>query len=254
MVRNDAICTSWQTPWQLISDVSSNDRHEPQRHHMCIYSTLKYIQDHANRHHVTPIITFDQPLWWKALMIIVTEPIESDLQNVVLRLGGFHTEIRFLGCIGHLMAASGLQELLELIYASNAAVHMLTGKAIVRAVRGNFIVDAQLNALILASTFNVPIPASDEETEQLLESTQAHEGFAGKIDLDEVALLYDKLMQGLVSADQVCQDNVLAKINDALQDKKEHLKSSRTATLWLHYMDMVDILCKYIRAERTGNW
>ena len=68
------------------------------------------------------------------------------------------------------------------------------------------------------------------------------------------ALLYDKLMQGLVSADQVCQDNVMAKINDALQEKKEHLKSSRTATMWLQYMDMVDILRKYIRAERTGNW
>ena len=48
-----------------------------------------------------------------------------------------------------------------------------------------------------------------------------------------------------MSADQVCQDNVMAKINDARQDKKEHLKSSRTATLWLQYMDMVDILCKY---------
>ena len=32
------------------------------------------------------------------------------------------------------------------------------------------------------------------------------------------------------------------------------MKSSRTATMWLQYMDMVDILRKYIRAERTGNW
>ena len=47
------------------------------------------------------------------------------------------------------MAASDLQELLELIYAPNAVVHMLIGKAIARAVRGHFIVDAALNALIL---------------------------------------------------------------------------------------------------------
>ena len=65
-------------------------------------------------------------------MIIVTEPEGSDLKDVVLRLGGFHTEMSFLGCIGHLMAASGLQDLLELIYSSNAVVHMLTGKAIAR--------------------------------------------------------------------------------------------------------------------------
>ena len=75
----------------------------------------------------------------------------------------------------------------------------------------------------------MPIPASDEETEDFMETTQIHEVSAGKTDLDEAALLYDKLMQGLVSADQVCQNNVMAKSNDALQEKKEHLKSSRTA-------------------------
>ena len=49
----------------------------------CVYSILKYIQEYAHRHNVTPIITFDQPLWWKALMIIVTEPAGSQL-NIVL--------------------------------------------------------------------------------------------------------------------------------------------------------------------------
>ena len=61
-------------------------------------------------------------------------------------------------------------------------------------------------------------------------------------------------MKGMLSAEQVCQDDVIAKINDALQERQEHLKSSRTAALWLQYMDMIDILRKYIRAERTGNW
>ena len=67
-------------------------------------------------------------------------------------------------------------------------------------------------------------------------------------------LTLKKLIQGLVSADQVCQDNVMIKIGDALQAKKESLKSSRTAAMWLQYMDMIDILRKCIRAERTGNW
>ena len=32
-------------------------------------------------------------------------------------------------------------------------------------------------------------------------------------------------------------------------------ESSRTAVLWLqYYIDMIDILRKFIRAERTGNW
>jgi hypothetical protein len=83
----------------------------------CIYSTLMFVSEHARRHGVTPIITFDQPLWWKALMIIKSEPMGSDLRGIVLCLGGFHTEMSFLGCIGYLMASPGLQEMLELIYA-----------------------------------------------------------------------------------------------------------------------------------------
>jgi len=97
---------------------------------MCVYSTLRYIEDHAHHHNVKPIITFHQPFRWKALMIIVTEPVESKLKNIVLHLGGFHTEMSFLGSIGRVMAVSGLQELLELIYTPNAVAHMLSEKAV----------------------------------------------------------------------------------------------------------------------------
>ncbi len=133
-----------------IIDMNSSDS-------TCIYS-LMFISEHAQRHGVTTIVTFDQPLWWKALMIIESEPEESDLRGIVLRLGGFHTEMSFLGSIGHLMDSSGLQEMLESIYAPNAVVHMLSGKAIARAVRGHFIVDAVFYALILHSGFNAPLP------------------------------------------------------------------------------------------------
>ena len=94
----------------------------------CIYSTLAFVAEHARRHDVSQIITFDQPLWWKAVMIIRSEPLVSDLRRIALRLGGFHAEISFLGCIGHEMASSGLQKLMELIYAPNAVMHMLSGR------------------------------------------------------------------------------------------------------------------------------
>ena len=101
----------------------------------CVSSTLKFVSEHGQRHNIAnPIVTFDQPLWWKAFNIIQTEPADSDLRKMILRLGAFHTEMSFLGTIGHLMAGSGLRELLELIYASNAVDHILTGKAIARAV------------------------------------------------------------------------------------------------------------------------
>ena len=38
-----------------------------------IYSTLHYICAEAKRNKTTPVLTFDQPLWWKALSIISSE-------------------------------------------------------------------------------------------------------------------------------------------------------------------------------------
>ena len=125
----------------------------------CFYSTLKFLSEHAQKHNVqTTIVTFDQPLWWKAYNLIQTEPVGSAIRNVIVRIGGLHTEMSYIDAMGHLMAESGLKELLELLYASNAVAHILTGKAISRSVRGLFLVDAALNALLYASALQVPIP------------------------------------------------------------------------------------------------
>lgn len=77
---------------------------------MCIYFTLLFDSDQAKCYHVTPVITFDQPLWLNALMIVRSEPQDSELESTVLRLGGLHTQMSFLGCTGHIMAGSGLQK------------------------------------------------------------------------------------------------------------------------------------------------
>ena len=61
-----------------------------------------------NVYHVTPVNTFDQPLWWKALAIIESKPEGSDFGEIVLRLEAFYTLMSFLGAIGYLMAGSGL--------------------------------------------------------------------------------------------------------------------------------------------------
>ncbi len=53
------------------------------------------------------------------------------------------------------MAGSGFEQVFELIYAHNAVVHMLSGKAIARAVRAHLIVDAALNALVLSNAMKL---------------------------------------------------------------------------------------------------
>lgn len=96
----------------------------------CIYSTLHFLCKEAEKYGVTPTITFDQPLWWKATLIIQDEPVTSRLKMIVLILGGFHMQMSFLGSIGYLMTGTGLQECLETIYATNSVSHMLSGKAV----------------------------------------------------------------------------------------------------------------------------
>ncbi|EDO31725.1 predicted protein [Nematostella vectensis] len=103
----------------------------------CIYSTLKFVCDHAKRYGFAPVLTFDQPLYWKALTIIENEPEDS----------------------------SGLEDVLELIYAKNAVTHMLTGKAISRAIRGHLLVNSALNAMLASKTYDITLPTKSNEVE-----------------------------------------------------------------------------------------
>ena len=128
---------------------------------------LHFVCRQAKFYGVTPIVTFDQLLYWKYLIIKASEPVGSCIKSVVLRLGGFHLQMSFLGSIGHLMAGSGLQELLETVYAGNSVKHMLSGKAVSRAIREHLLVCSALNTVLVANTYNLPLPEcpdSDEES------------------------------------------------------------------------------------------
>lgn len=175
----------------------------------CIYSTLKFLCEHARRHDAIPIITFDQPLWWKALLIIESEPEGSDLSNIVLRLGGFHTEMSFVGSIGHLMADTGLQEVMELVYAANAVVYMMTGKAIARAVRAHLLIDGVLNGLILSDALGVApfqqpgapknwLPLNCQEILKIV-MHRCHQRKIPQLEMERETLIWMKLLSSMHS-------------------------------------------------------
>eukprot|EP00795_Rhopilema_esculentum_P015939 gene15939-biopygen5325 len=236
----------------------------------CIHSTLDFVSRHAKKYDVTSILTFDQPLWWKAICIIKGEPIDSPLHQIILRLGAFHTEMSFLGSIGYLMRGSGLQESLELIYADNVVPHILTGKAISRAVRGHQLVETALNAILLSKACDVPLP-TDADREQdaadtkgeAQEAQQRDRGAeaAAELETPEVSSdlrnlkdMFESLMQGRVSMGYVCQSHDLEDVRQKILDAKSSSSNSRTGKLWLQYLEMIEILRTFIKAERTGDW
>ena len=107
----------------------------------CILSTLEFICKLASKHNISPVVTFDQPLFWKASEIVNEVEDNDRIKDVVLLLGSFHTLMNLLGAIGTLMDGSGLKDIQETIYGENAVIHIMTGKAVQRALPGHLLVD-----------------------------------------------------------------------------------------------------------------
>lgn len=204
----------------------------------CIYSTLLYVCKEASRFGKTPVITFDQPLYWKTQMIINSEPSDSPLKCVVVLLGGFHIRMSFLGCIGALMEDTGLSEVLQIAYPENTVRHILSGKAVSRAIRAHNMVDCALNVIRLMEIYGIQI---DEARQERVD------------DLNEVEVIFNSLLNETCSLEDVLSYPALKHIAENIETYVKQT-DSRTAKLWLQYMDMVSILRKFIVAERTGDW
>lgn len=84
-----------------------------------------------------------------AVDIVLSAGPDSELSNVIIRLGAFHLIISFLGCISFIMKGSGLKELLSTIYAPNSIDKMLTGQTYVRAIRGHLLVQLSVAKFVL---------------------------------------------------------------------------------------------------------
>ena len=164
-----------------------------------------------------------------------------------------------------------------------AVVHMLNGKAVARALRGHFLVENALYALLASSVFGIQLPTEDQETELShdtneelddgaqsevspemivdshsdIEETTSSSNSSVSPDQERIAELrgmFEGLMAGNVTVATVCEDELLATISQELEKKKEELKQYPTAALWIQYLDMIQILKTFIKAERTGEW
>lgn len=85
----------------------------------------------------TCIITFDQSLYIKAHDIVEKNVFDQIL--MIVRLGGFDLLMSFLGCIGEIMAGSGLKDILCLIFTELSDDKILNGHAYARAVPAHII-------------------------------------------------------------------------------------------------------------------
>lgn len=145
--------------------------------------------------------------------------------------------MNLVGAVGTLMNGSGLSEVLQEIYGPNAVQHMMSGKAVSRAMRGHMIVDAALSTLLVADVFPRNVDGTPHDHHK------------------EACDLLDDVMSGKRSDEDVDSSNALSQIAATLDAKKTDLQStSQTSQLWLEYQRMINITRTLITAERTGSW
>ena len=121
------------------------------------------------------------------------------------------------------MTGSDIEQVLQLVYGKDVVPH-ISGKAISRALRRHFMVEAGLNNILLTQV----IPPEC------------------KYDImEEVKQLFDDLEASAA----------LSSINSSVNDLMDKLSiDSRTAKLWISYIRYVEVAKLFIRAERLGDW
>lgn len=194
----------------------------------------------------TCILTFDQPLYMKMVDIIYSgslekEKLEKELGlnlpydiKIIARLGGFHTVMSYMGCIGYIMAGSGLKELLCEIYAEKSVDHILTGHAYSRAVRAHTLVREALASLIFKDLEQTDLSMSNHKKK-------------------EIAL---NIYNDCSDPDMLLQNQSFNEIVNKFEDKIKFLdnKDNKTLQLWIMYFRMISVLNDFLYAERTGDW
>ena len=211
-----------------IIDLNPNDM-------SCIYSTLKFVESQSRSLVInTPVITFDQPLWIKAIEIIKVKSL-----HMVCMLGGFHLLMSFMGSIGSLMKSSGLEDAIEQIYAKNTVPHIISGKAISRAIRAHFLVESALVSKLMTPLVG---PGVDKVSVEEL-----------KADLDLIMTGFAE-KQSRVPIDLEKYPSIAELLNRFEESKDDLSQTSRTAKFWIQYVDYIGIVKNFIRAERMGDW
>jgi len=143
--------------------------------------------------------------------------------------------MNLLGAIGTLMEGTGLKNILETVYGENAVVHMMTGKAVQRALRGHILVDK-----CLYSQFITEMAKDDPEIQTVL---------------DQAEELYSSLLSGETTLGDAACSEVLIQLETVMDRKKSELaQTSKTSQLWMNYQSMAGMARMLIKADRTGSW
>lgn len=201
----------------------------PSNHDTILTVLLSASEKCESLHQRTCFVTFDQPLYFKAREIVSSYGEDSKLNNVVVRLGGFHLLMSFMGSIGYIMTGSGLKELFNTIYALNSIEKILAGHAYTRAVRAHMLTHLSIAKIVMQSIDFTPDLSAE---------------------LERILYNFDRSVV-LVADQEECYKELAEKFENQLIKFEQR---GSTAKLWVQYFRMVTLVKQFIEAERMGNW
>ena len=109
-----------------------------------VFTVLNFVINDAAKLGQKAVVTFDQPLWYKAMMIKTTKNLD-----IAILLGNFHTQMSFLSSIGYVMQNSGIKQIFSLAYAENYVDKMLSGGHYARAMRAHDLLYTALKSILI---------------------------------------------------------------------------------------------------------
>ena len=143
---------------------------------------------------------------------------------VIVRLGGYHTLKSFLGCVGYIMAESGLEYLMRLVYPGDVT-HIMDGESYNKA---HFLIDSTLCCYLFRNVM----------TEEDLVDMAC---YIAKCSNDKL---------GINHKNRVVQD-----VSERIKTKFEKLSSnSRISALWATYQGFICLIKYFIRAGQLHDF
>ena len=203
-----------------------------------VYTLMKRSLDLADQlSQEDAIIVVDQAIYAKVMEIIWKNP--QEFNRLIPRLGAFHTCCTFLAVIGKRFAESGLNDLLieSEVCAAGSLRGVMEGRHYNRAVRIHKIV---LEALlrIRLSSFQTWLQESNMTVDD-----------ASLCEL--IQLIRNDSSEG--NLELLLQHPEFIQLHEAYMDFRNSDQGAMSR-YWGSYIDMVELLLRFIRSTREGNW
>ncbi|MES9879848.1 MAG: hypothetical protein ABW185_03105, partial [Sedimenticola sp.] len=191
----------------------------------------------------THIFLVDQPLYSRAKSLVWAN--QNRYKDVVVLLGDLHILFNFLKAIGNHLENAGLVDIWveSGLFAENSTDAMMNGKAYYRAVQGHIWAYEALNRVWWTSFERWLNENNDTVTTSLKRC---------------VSLVQTSLKESSTRASHAIAELVQLLNDPELQTLVKKFSSELDADpnfkYWHSYIEMVDILLDFIRANRDGNW